>query len=342
MSGNTLRDALSEAYSAQEAETQTVDTVDSTPVTQTTDVTQGETAQQTADRVRDEAGRFKAKESTEQAKTPVVPVDPLAPAPVERKPPASWKKDYWEAYNKLDPKLAEYINQREQQFASGVSTYKQEAERAKEIFDAIAPFQADLQQHGISTKDWIRQLGGAHQILVKGSPEQKLMAFNTLARDYGVPLDALLDPNVRQRFLTTQPAPPPQDVGKLVEEKMAQIQIQSDIERFAADPANVHFEVVKETMSRILQTGLASDLKSAYDKAVRMNDETWQAEQQRLAGDAEKQRRDAEVARVARARANAVSTKTATPSGVMTSGGKKDVRSLLEASVEQVMGSARV
>ena len=46
--------------------------------------------------------------------------------------------------------------------------------------------------------------------------------------------------------------------------------------------------------------------------------------------------------KVAQARLKAVSTKSATPTGVMTATGKKDVRSILEEQVDQVMGGGRV
>jgi len=335
-----LREALTTALEAHESAE-----VVTPPVAETPEVTApvGETTEQRAQRERDEAGRFKAKEDgAPVVKTPAAAPVAAAPAIEPRKPPSSWKKDYWEAYQALDPKLADYIVQREEQFATGVSTYKQEAERAKELFDAIAPFQADLQQHGVQPTQWLRQLGSAHQMLVKGTPEQKLQAFHKLAQDYRVPVDALLDPNVRQQFLTSQPAPPPQDVGRLVEEKFMQVQATTEIERFAADPLHEHFEAVKETMSQLLGTGLAQDLKSAYDKAVRMDPELFEREQLRASEAAEKQRRDQAAAKVNTARANAVSPRSATPTGAMTSSGKKDLRSTLEDAVEATLGGARV
>ena len=334
-----LREALTTAIEAHES------TVVDTPVVDTPVVAPaGETTEQREERLRDEGGRFKAKEAAAQAAAqPQVKQQPAAPAgqvAEPRKPPSSWKKDYWEAYQALDPKVAEYISQREEQFANGVSTYKQEAERAKELFEAIAPFQQDLQQFGVQPVQWLRQLGTAHQMLVKGSPEQKLQAFHKLAQDYKVPVEALLDPNVRQQFMTQ--APPPPDVRELVQEQFMAHRAQTEIEQFASDPGNVHFEAVKEDMRRLLGAGLAPDLKSAYEKAVRMDPELFASEQLRSTEVAEKQRRDAEAARVAKARSNTVSPRSATPSGAMGGSGKKDLRSTLEDAVEASLGGARV
>lgn len=336
-----LREALTTALEAHES----TDVV-TPPVVDTPEVTTppaGETTEQRAARERDEAGRFKAKEDgAPVAKAPAVAAAPMVPAVEPRKAPSSWKKDYWEAYQKLDPKLADYILEREGQMANGVSVYKGEADRAKELFEAIAPFQQDLQQHGVQPAQWLRQLGSAHQMLVRGTPEQKLQAFHKLAQDYRVPVDALLDPNVRQQFLTTTPAPPPQDVGQLVEQKFMQVQATTEIERFAADPLHEHFEAVKETMGQLLGTGLAQDLKSAYDKAVRMDPELFEREQLRASEAAERQRREQAAAKVNAARANAVSPRSATPAGAMTGSGKKDLRSALEDAVEATLGGARV
>lgn len=338
-----LREALTSALESHETADVAPPEVVTAPVVE---APAGETTEQRAQRERDEAGRFKAKEEGAPvvAKAPVAPavVVPPVETPAPRKAPSSWKKDYWEAYGALDPKLADYIAQREEQFASGVSTYKQEAERAKELFEAIAPFQADLQQHGVQPAQWLRQLGGAHQMLVKGTPEQKLQAFHKLAQDYRVPVDALLDPNVRQQFLSQQQQQPQPDVRELVQEQFMAVKAQTEIEQFASDPAHEHFEAVKETMRQLLAAGLAPDLKSAYEKAVRMDPELFEREQLRNTEAAAKQRRDAEAARVAKARASVSSVPSATPTGPAGGSGKKDLRSALEESVEAHLGGARV
>lgn len=332
-----LREALTTALNAQE-ETQ----VEQTPVIENT-APVNETTEQREARQRDEAGRFKAKDNAIDVPGKVTQIDTPAP----RKAPSSWKKDYWEAYEKLDPKLAEYIDTREQQFASGVSTYKQEAERAKELFEAMAPFQQDLQAHGIQPTAWIRNLGTAHQMLVKGTPEQKLATFQKLAQDYGVPLQSVISGQIdpMAQYLSPLQEKVRQLEGTLTgwqeaQQKQEQSVIQSEIEQFAAE--HPHFEALKETMAGLLQAGLAQDLISAHDKALRMNDDLWNSAQQQKTVDAEKQRREAAAAKVNQARANAVSPRSVTPSGPMNSSGKKDLRSALEDAVEATLGGARV
>lgn len=341
MAGTTLAAALTDAFDKAEVEIpQEVQVTPEAPANEAT-----ETATEKADRLRDEKGRFAPKadeqpvkvEASQEAAT--TPPEPVVEA---RKPPSSWKKEYWEAYQKLDPQVAEYINQRESQFANGVSTYKQEAERARELNEAIAPFAQDLQTHGIHPAQWVRNLGAAHQTLVRGTPEQKLQVFQKLAQDYGIPLQAIQSGEVDP--VMQYVAPLQQTVQELrgqlnnwqqQQQQQEQTALQREIQDFAA--AHESFELVKETMAGLLQSGLAPDLKSAYDKALRLNDEAWQAEQHRKA-EAEKA---AAAAKVAQARAKVISPKSATPTGVMASG-KKDLRSVLTENVEQFIGGERV
>lgn len=275
-----------------------------------------ETASEAQQRARDEHGRFtKAAEAAQQQAQPQAEVTP----PVERMPrPSSWKKDYEEKWNTLDPDLAKYIHQRESEFANGVSTYKAEADRARSLQQAIEPFMPDLQRHNIDPTQWIRNLGMAHQVLSQGSPQHKLQLFAQLARDYGIdPREmigedgSLKAPPVQQQF---QPQPQP-NIEALIEEKLQAIRIQDSIKAFSADTEKYpHFETVRETMAGLLQSGLAQDLHSAYDKALRMHDDLWQSQQesQRKSEEAERQRQAAEAA--TKARGKVASVKSATPS----------------------------
>lgn len=298
-----------------------------------------ETEEQRAERIRDEKGRFAAKAET--------PVEAKVETPAEPKPrpqrPSSWAKDYWDDWEKLDPRLADYIHKREQDYAKGVSTYKNEAEQAKSVNEALAPFMPLLQQHNIEPKQWISNLGNAHRTLVFGSPQEKLYQFQKLAQDYGVPLQALTG----QGFDPLQYVNPlyekvQQLEGKLTtwqtqQEKAQQETVQREIESFAGK--HPHFEQVRNTMSGLLQSGLADDLESAYQAAIRLpqHSEISTALQQQQREQEERERKEKSAQQVRTARANVISPKSATP---MTDGAKatKGLRSSLEAAFEQHSG----
>ena len=304
-----------------------------------------EIAEQAEEPVEIEAAQEEEVEEVEEEKEP-------EPA-LQR--PSTWKKEYLPIWDKLTSgeqltkeeaiKLAQYSNQRESEYKKGVSTYKAEADRAKDLENAIAPFQAEFQQQGISPAAWINNLGRAHMILSKAPYDQKVQLFHRLAQDYGIQLNQdgqiatppQVDAYTQQ--LMNQLNQVNQEVssikGRFQQEEQSRLsneieRVRSDVERFP------HFDVVREEMAQLLELGKAQDLETAYKKAVRMNDEVWSLEQEKLLKDAKQVALKAQ--QVAKAKAAAVSPKSVTPSGkVAEPGDKKDRRSLLSEQLGEAM-----
>ena len=147
-----------------------------------------------------------------------------------------------------------YANQRESEYKKGVSTYKTEADSAKQLKEAIEPFMPELQKHGIHPAAWINNLGRAHYILANGQPEQKKQMFQKLAQDYGIDL------NFNSGENTTLQYQDPQSVALMQQIQQLQNQVQqvtgwkqqeestrlmSEIERFKSDvEKHPHFEEI--------------------------------------------------------------------------------------------------
>ncbi len=265
--------------------------------------------------------------------------------------PSTWKKEYVSIWDKMEKgeqinkddfvKFAEYANQRESEYKKGVSTYKAEADRAKSYENAIAPYADNLQRRGIQPTQYIENLVRAEQILSNAPYEQKVQAFQKLASDYGIQLNGgqvtQLDPYTQQ--LMNQLNMVNQEVssikGRFAQEEnqrlMGEIErVRSDVEKFP------HFDAVREEMAQLLELGKAQDLETAYKKAVRMNDDVWELEQERLLSTARHQSSKAQ--QVAKAKAAAVSPKSTTPSGkVAEPGDKKDRRSLIAEQLGDAM-----
>lgn len=300
---------------------------------------EGETAEQKEQRLRDERGRFAKAEQVESAEIPIHEVKKI-------NRPSTWKKDYWEHFDKLateNPQLAEYINQRESEYAKGVSTYKNEAERAKAIWGALEPFMPELQQHQIDPAQWVGNLGRAHQQLAKGNPQQKLQMFQKLAQDYGVPLQALVQQDGQQDPVLQYVSPLYEQVNQLKgqlhswqtqQQQAEQRQIQGQIEKFAE--GRPYFEQVRETMSGLLQSGLAQDLESAYEAAVRLpqHDSIFQELQQQQKLEAEKRAAEQRAVVATRARNQAVSTRSTTPTGPRSKSNGSGLRETLAEAFE--------
>jgi hypothetical protein len=89
--------------------------------------------------------------------------------------------------------------------------------------------------------------------------------------------------------------------------------------------------MVREDMAQLLERGIAQDLETAYAKAVRINDEAYKLDQDRLLKSASTQASKAQ--QVAKAKATAVSPRSTTPSGQVSKTDAKDRRSLLMANL---------
>jgi hypothetical protein len=270
--------------------------------------------------------------------------------PVTR--PSTWKKEYVQIWDKMEAgeqiskedftKFAEYANQRESEYKKGVSTYKAEADRARGYEEAIAPFVPELQAQNISPAAWINNLGRAHMVLSKAPYEQKVEMFQRLAQDYGIQLNSeglgvqQTDPYTQQ--LLNQLNQVNQEVSTIKNrfQQEEQSRLMSEIERVRSDVEKFpHFDVVREEMAQLLELGKAPDLETAYKKAVRMNDDVWALEQERLLAAAKQSSNKAQ--QVAKAKTVAVSPKSSTPRGTVNTTEKKDRRSIIADQLGEAM-----
>ena len=303
---------------------------------------------------RDEKGRFKSQESN--ANTEEELVADTSRSDEEVKKPTTWKKEYRDIWDKMEKgeqlnrddfvKFADYANQRENEYRRGVSAYKAEADNAKSLTEAIGPFVPELQQQGIHPAAWINNLGRAHMILSKAPYEQKIEMFHRLANEYGIQLnqDSLQMPQQQyvdpyQQQLMQQLQATQQQVQQLsaIRDQEENNRLMSEINRVSSNKERFpHFDMVREDMAQLLERGLAPDLETAYAKAVRMNDEAYKLEQDKLLRTVGNQASKAQ--QVAKAKATAVSPRSSTPSGQVSKSDAKDRRSLLMASLADAEG----
>jgi hypothetical protein len=309
---------------------------------------------------RDEKGRFKSKSEEVDTETDTVeepePVAEVSAVAEEVKRPTTWKKEYVEIWDKMEKgeqlnkedfvKFAEYANQREAEYKKGVSAYKAEADNARQLTEAIGPFVPELQKHGIHPVAWIQNLGRAHYTLANGTYEQKLQAFNRLAQDYGIQLNsdslqmpeqAYVDPYQQQLMQQLQATQQQVQQLSAIREQEENARLMSEIERVSSNKERYPlFDLVREDMAQLLERGIAQDLETAYAKAVRINDEAYKMEQDRLLKTTSTQASKAQ--QVAKAKATAVSPKSVTPSGQVSKTDAKDRRSLLMANLADAEG----
>jgi len=301
---------------------------------------------------RDDQGRFTEKNEPESS----TPDEEEPEEPVEEvKRPTTWKKEYRDVWDKMQEgkpldreefaKFAEYANQREAEYKRGVSAYKAEADNARQLTEALGPFIPELQAQNIHPVAWINNLGRAHMVLSKAPYQEKVQMFHRLAQDYGIQLnqDGIQMPEQQyvdpyQQQLMQQLQATQQQVQQLsaIRDQEENARLNQEINRVSSDKERFpHFEMVREDMAQLLERGLAQNLETAYSKAVRMNDEAYKLETDRLLKSTSSQASKAQ--QVARAKATAISPRSVTPSGQVSKGDAKDRRSLIAEQLGQAM-----
>ena len=215
-------------------------------------------------------------------------------------PPPSWSVDAKAEYDALPDAVKADIAKRETEISKGFERLK--------VLKELEPYEQLAAQHGTSVAGALESYVAAEQLLTR----DPVAGIAWLIQQYNPNLEQL-SAAIGANRTAQQPANDPvlQRIHSLETQLRQRDQqeaanrtagLQTEIEAFAADPANRYFENVKQDMGVLLRSGRASDLKSAYEMAVWANPETrkhLQADQQRAA-DADRKRKEAE--RVSKAR----------------------------------------
>lgn len=265
-----------------------------------------------------------------------------AEEPVWKRPPSSWKRDYHEVWQTADPRLQEYAYKREEEMRAGIEPLRSKAQFADQVNEAIEPYMNTIQGLGIDAPRAIKALMEADHALRYSPPDQKRVYLANLARQYGIDLGDIgvasqggpVDPNyyALQNELNSVR-------GEILTFKQQQEQAESqallgEINNFATKAE--YFEEARPTMIQLLQSGVASTLEEAYEKAIRLNDDLFQQTQQRSQAEAEATKRESANRAAKAAKAAAVSVKSSTPGNRSTTTKAQDRRSMLLEQFDNV------
>jgi hypothetical protein len=249
-----------------------------------------ETETQRADRERDEAGRFKAKDTerptlslkekpeaqanpTQGLKaesSPASPTAPLAPdgkQPVETiAPPMEWKGAGKVKWDRLPREVQTELRDTWQAMA----TERAEVAPVKELLDVNREF---LVNQAGSLPAALTQLMQFARMSVDNPRE----LIQHIARTTGTDLRALVAGQPPQGAPQGQPDATAY-IAQLVQQQLQPIvgqfeqqrtnQVMSEIEAFRADPKNPYFNDVAPRIEGLLKAGAAKDLREAYDQAI--------------------------------------------------------------------------
>ncbi len=244
---------------------------------------------------RDDKGRFaprqedapkpeepatKQPEAPAQAK-PDQPSEQEASAADPTRPPPGWSVASKSAWDNLPAEVKSDIAKREQEVSEGFKQYTglkdvipyqqhyaREGASVKQALDAYTALDRQFSKDPVATVAYMAEQKGVDPVhLALAILQQRGIQ---IPQGEGQPPNAqpqaFRDPRVDD--LLRQ-----QENDRRSREMQEQQSAEQAIEQFSADPSNRYFENVKVTMGHLIQTGQASDLKDAYEKACWANPE---------------------------------------------------------------------
>lgn len=211
-----------------------------------------------------------AQDTTEQPKTVETPQESI-------RPPASWSAQAKADFAALPPHIQREVSKRESDIDKGFRERAEQLKRYEPLESVIAPHRQKWAVAGVDEATAVKQLLAASDWL-DSDPQS---ALSHLARSYGVNIASLGQPSAQSGGGTGQPQAQPDPVANEIQalrqelqaikqgkEQETQQTYVSQIEAFAADPANPYFENVKPAMAKLLQSGLVETLPEAYERAI--------------------------------------------------------------------------
>ena len=223
---------------------------------------------------RDDSGKFATKEP--EATTEAVEPKPEAPeAPAA---PQSWGQSVKGEWSKLPEAVRSEILKRENDIHQAMTRHDGDLRLGREMKDVITPYMAQIQAEGGTAATAVSSLLNTAHILRTGSDEQKRNVILTTAKQFGVDLgvaeEEYVDPTIQQlkrEIEQLKQVANPQAMESILRERLESDKVKSEIDAFASDSANVHFQTVRPLMVAMLNAGQAKDLKEAYDMACMAN-----------------------------------------------------------------------
>jgi hypothetical protein len=217
---------------------------------------------------------------TEPEKEVAAPVAPAAaPTPALEAgdtAPDTWRKEAKEAWATVPPVVREELKKRESDIAQYVERVKAPVAVGEKLNGIIAPYLPMFEKTGVDPWHNIGAMLKAQELLLFGSPEQKLAMFGSLAQQAGLkfengalaaPPDATAQYVSRLEDRLRQLEGGVQKVTSTVQEAQ-QAELQQNVAAFAQDPSHPFFYDVTDKIEHLIRGGAAGNLEEAYQMAI--------------------------------------------------------------------------
>ena len=267
--------------------------------------------------------------------------------------PSSWKKEAKGEWAALPVHIRQEVHKREAEINRVLQQSAPDRQLAEQFKTTVQPFMARIQSNGIDPVTAARNLFEADHRLSTGHPRDRAQYLAQLIMEYGISiedLDTALAPLV-QGGKTPQAQPQGGvDIAAIVQQQLnqalapilqerqqaaarSQQEVEQTVESMALDPKYPVFEDVRGDMADLIdlsaRKGIPLSLEEAYNRAVRMNPDTYgQLERQSTVNAATQAH---QAALKAKAAASSVSGAPA-GSGGQFNGGDGSLRGAIEAA----------
>lgn len=200
------------------------------------------------------------------------------------KPPVGLSPTAREAWKDAPQAIKDEVVKREKEFAMGMQKNAEQANRAAQMDQSLAPYQQLFAMNGGVGQTLPGLLQTASQLQM-GSAPQKAQTVANLIKQFGVDI-SILD----SVLVGEQPQQnPQQDVQALVDQRFQQMQqaqqqqamqqtqaqVQSEIQQFSQDPKNEFYNDVAGDMADLMDMAAkrnqAMSMQQAYDRAIQIH-----------------------------------------------------------------------
>lgn len=372
----SLRESLEAASAgiAEAAPTEvTPEPVDATPAPEPAEASTTEAPTSAASN-RDEAGRFKAKDTAgndagQAAPSRVSPTPEGAASSTQPPPPAettqteppkpgepdtthappSWKLGERQLWQGAPPELRKAVWRREMEMQQGLSRSAPDRALASEVRQLVAPIERTMQARNTTPAKLFASYVQFDQALTSRDPATQAHAISQVMKAYGVSVEALADA-IDGKGQPQQRQPSYEEMREQLREEMraemrghqqrAEYQSHTGkVQEFAKSVDPVLFnDEIRHDMAALIESAASRhvelSLQDAYDRAVMANPEARAIVQQRE--EAKRAATQQQATRRAEAAGSSVKSRPASPVGGSSSG--NSLRADLEATVAQIGG----
>lgn len=221
--------------------------------------------------------------------------------------PSTWTKEALQEWAQIPERAKQEILKREDDMMRGLEQYKTAANLGQQYDTVVEPYRAVLAAENINPVELFQNFAANHYLLSRGTPEQKVQLAANMLQHYQIDLNALLtqfnrmpapaDPRVQNLERQVQTLTQTLTTQQQTAQQQAEAAALADIEQFAADPAHPFFNELIGDIGKLMEAGVATTLKDAYEKAVYANPVTRQKEIDRLTAEKASAKEKEEAAR---------------------------------------------